>query len=190
MSEKCRSCWVVDFGAEERDGFFLVGRKAGFRWQDLEKKEASEPNPVEPLVFLYIFSSGSEDLRQVLVDHLFQPLALMKYACHLQQVDYSAIQVLDLGGPEAMEEAFRKGRGDFVHLQGPAAQQLEHEGTGVVVASMGSVIGPVAFSSLFARREWLKSDMARAFMRAYSKGRRASKELEAKEVAEAKVSRF
>ena len=26
-------------------------------------------------------------LTQVLVDHLFQPLALMKYACHLKQLD-------------------------------------------------------------------------------------------------------
>lgn len=25
-------------------------------------------------------------LEQVLVDHLFQPLALMKYACHLQKL--------------------------------------------------------------------------------------------------------
>lgn len=72
-----------------------------------------------------------------------------------------------------------------MHLQGPAAQQLEHEGIGVVVAKMGDAVGPVAFSSLFARREWLKTDMARAFMRAYSKGRLATKELKPKEVAEA-----
>ena len=29
-----------------------------------------------------------------------------------------------------MEQAFRDGRGDFVHLQGPAAQLLEHDGVG------------------------------------------------------------
>lgn len=143
----------------ERDGFFLVGRQGNFQWRDLEKKK-------------------------VLVDHLFQPLALMKYACHLQNVDYSSIEVVDAGGPDAMEQAFRDGQGDFVHLQGPTAQQLEHEGKGVVVASMGDVIGPVAFSSLFAKRDWLRTDMAKAFMKAYGKGRRATAELSAKEVAQ------
>eukprot|EP00435_Cladocopium_sp_Y103_P054899 s126_g18.t1 len=143
----------------ERDGFFLVGRQGNFQWQHLEKKK-------------------------VLVDHLFQPLALMKYACHLQNVDYSSIEVVDAGGPDAMEQAFRDGQGDFVHLQGPTAQQLEHEGKGVVVASMGDVIGPVAFSSLFAKRDWLRTDMAKAFMKAYGKGRRATAELSAKEVAQ------
>ena len=34
---------------------------------------------------------------------------------------------------------------------------------------MGEAIGPVAFSSLCASREWLQTDMARAFMRAYRK---------------------
>ncbi|CAK9082776.1 unnamed protein product [Durusdinium trenchii] len=143
----------------ERDGFFLVGRTKDFQWRDLENKE-------------------------VLVDHLFQPLALMKYACHLQNVDYSKMKVVDAGGPDDMEETFRKGRGDFVHLQGPAAQKLEYEGKGVVVASMGDVIGPVAFSSLYAKREWLKTDVARAFMRAYRQGRAATAQLAAKEVAE------
>eukprot|EP00434_Breviolum_minutum_P019295 symbB.v1.2.017006.t2/scaffold1286.1/size126767/8 len=144
----------------ERDGFFLVSRNKNFQWQDLEKKK-------------------------VLVDHLFQPLALMKYACHLQKVDYSTIEVIDAGGPDAMEQAFSDGQGDFVHLQGPSAQQLEHEGKGVVVASMGDVIGPVAFSSIVAKREWLQSDMAKAFMKAYSQGRAATAELSAEEVAEA-----
>ena len=40
-------------------------------------------------------------------------------------------------------------------------------GAGSVVASVGEVVGPVAFSSLCATREWLQSDMAKAFVRAY-----------------------
>ena len=35
---------------------------------------------------------------------------------------------------------------------------------------MGEVIGEVAFSSLCADRDWLKTPMARQFMRAYRKG--------------------
>ncbi|CAK9082879.1 NMT1 domain-containing protein [Durusdinium trenchii] len=132
----------------ERDGFFLVGRTKDFQWRDLENKE-------------------------VLVDHLFQPLALMKYACHLQNVDYSKMKVVDAGSSSLFLQT-RWNHGDFVHLQGPAAQKLEYEGKGVVVASMGDVIGP----------EWLKTDVARAFMRAYRQGRAATAQLAAKEVAE------
>ncbi|CAK9084103.1 unnamed protein product [Durusdinium trenchii] len=133
---------------KERDGFFLVGRTKDFQWRDLENKE-------------------------VLVDHLFQPLALMKYACHLQNVDYSKMKVVDAGSSSLFLQT-RWNHGDFVHLQGPAAQKLEYEGKGVVVASMGDVIGP----------EWLKTDVARAFMRAYRQGRAATAQLAAKEVAE------
>ena len=34
------------------------------------------------------------------------------------------------GDPVSMEQAFRDGQGDYVHLQGPAAQLLEHDGVG------------------------------------------------------------
>src|SRR2546430_4746524 len=70
-----------------------------------------------------------------------------------------------------MDGAFRRGQGDYIHQQGPAPQQLEHDGAGHVVASVGEAIGPCAFSSLAATREWLGTDMARRFMRAYRKAR-------------------
>lgn len=68
---------------------------------------------------------------------------------------------------DAMDAAFRAGEDDYIHQQGPAPQQLQKEGKGFVVASIGQVVGPVAFSSLCATRQWLNSDMAKAFLRAY-----------------------
>jgi NitT/TauT family transport system substrate-binding protein len=38
--------------------------------------------------------------------------------------------------------------------------ELEHEGAGHIVAALGDAIGPCAFSSLAATREWLATDMA------------------------------
>lgn len=144
----------------ERDGFFLTGREAdkNFDWSRL---------------------AG----REVLVDHFFQPLAMFEYACHKKGVSYDAIKVIDAGDVAAIDRAFRDGRGDFVHQQGPAPQQLEHDGVGHVVASIGDVVGPVAFSSLCARREWLQTDMARAFMRAYRKARQFTIDAQAEELA-------
>lgn len=140
---------IVHFAQiNERDGFFLVGREPepGFRWAGL---------------------AG----REVLVDHFFQPLAMFRYALHREGVDFASVRAVNAGDPDAMERAFRAGTGDYVHLQGPAAQQLQHEGIGCVVAAVGEAVGPVAFSSLCARREWLTTAMAAAFMRAYRRAR-------------------
>jgi ABC-type nitrate/sulfonate/bicarbonate transport system substrate-binding protein len=129
----------------EKDGFFLTGRAAdpAFSWDKLRGK-------------------------RVLVDHGGQPLAMFKFACHKRGLDYAAIQSLDVAAGQ-MDGAFRKGEGDYIHQQGPAPQQLEHDKVGHVVASVGEAIGPVAFSSLAATREWLRTDMARRFMRAIAR---------------------
>ena len=132
----------------EKDGFFLVGRKPerDFRWERLRG-------------------------REVLVDHGGQPTVMFQYACFRRGLDYGAIRAVDAGSTEKMIEAFRNGAGEYVHVQGPAPQQLEHDGAGHIVAALGEAIGPCAFSSLAATREWLATDMAKAFMRAYRRAR-------------------
>jgi len=144
----------------ERDGFFITrrGPQTGFDWQELFGEE-------------------------VLVDHLFQPLAMLKYALHQCGVDYSRLRVIDAGDVESMDRAFRAGQGRFIQQQGPYAQQLEADGVGVVVASVGEVIGPVAFSSLCATMDWLQTDMARAFMCAYMQAQQAVLQLPADEIS-------
>ena len=70
------------------------------------------------------------------------------------------------------------------------AQQLEADGNGHVVAQSGPLIGPCGFSSLAATREWLETDMARAFMRAYAKTRVYMNETPAAEIAKAEKPYF
>ncbi|MCG8361415.1 MAG: ABC transporter substrate-binding protein [Kiloniellales bacterium] len=152
---------VVHFAQiNEMDGFFIAGRRSDpdFTWNKL--------------------TSG-----KVLVDHGGQPLAMFKYACLKRGVDFAAIDAVDAGDVQAMDAAFRAGEGDYIHQQGPAPQQLEHDGVGHVLASVGEAIGPCGFSSLAATREWLDTNMARAFMRAYRKARRWLTEVPAGEVA-------
>ena len=109
---------------------------------------------------------------------------------HRRGVDYRAISVVDAGSPEAMQAAFRAGEGDYVHLQGPAPQQLEADKVGHVVASVGEAIGPVAFSSLCARRDFIATDMARAFTGAYAQARAWVRETPAARVAETEAGYF
>ena len=143
--EKGEQCDIVHFAKiNERDGFFLASRNANdnFHWQDLIGQE-------------------------VLVDHFFQPMAMFRYALYKLGINEQEINIIDAGSVEQIDLAFRHGKGDYVHQQGPFPQQLEQDGVGYVVASVGDAVGPVAFSSLCARREWLKTDMAKAFMKAY-----------------------
>jgi NitT/TauT family transport system substrate-binding protein len=150
----------------EKDGFFLTGRTPdpALTWDRLKGKK-------------------------VLVDHGGQPLAMFKYACHRQGLDYSAIHAVDVPSGQ-MDQAFRKGEGDYIHQQGPAPQQLEHDGVGHVVASVGEAIGPCAFSSLAATRDWLGTDMATRFMRAYRKARAWILDTPAAKIAEAEAPFF
>jgi NitT/TauT family transport system substrate-binding protein len=151
----------------EKDGFFLTAREPDpdFRWEKLRG-------------------------RKVLVDHGGQPLAMFKFACHKMDLDFASIDVMDAGSGVEMDAAFRAGEGDYIHQQGPAPQQLEHDGVGHVVASVGEAIGPCGFSSLAATREWLGTDMAKAFMRAYRKTRRYMNETPAEEIAAAEAGFF
>ena len=149
------------------DGFFVAGRDPdpNFKWERLIGK-------------------------RVIVDHGAQPLAMFKYAVHKMGVAFDSIDAIDVGGSDAMEAAFRARRADYVHLQGPGPQQLEKDGVGHVVASVGEAIGPVAFSSLAATRDWLQTDMAKAFMRAYRKARAFVIESPAAEIARAERDFF
>ena len=124
-----------------RDGFFIVSR---------------EPEPD----FTWSRLQGAE----VLADHGRQPLAMLKYAAHVQGVAWSKVGAVDAGTPEEIERAFREGRGRYAHLQAPGAMSA-----GVVAASVGEAIGDCAFSSLAASRRFLETSRAGAFLRAFRK---------------------
>jgi NitT/TauT family transport system substrate-binding protein len=150
----------------EMDGFFLTARAPDphFTWDRLRGK-------------------------RVLVDHGGQPLAMFKYACHRRGLDFSSLQAINVPSDQ-MDAAFRRGEGEYIHQQGPAPQQLEHDKVGHVVASVGQAIGPCAFSSLAATRAWLATDVARRFMRAYRKARTWLLTTPAAQVAEAEAAFF
>jgi len=151
----------------EMDGFFVTGREPDpdFSWKKLEGAE------------VVMFKGG-------------QPLAMFKYACHKAGIDYEKIRPINPGGAADIDRAFREGQGRYVQQQGPFPQQLEADGIGHVVAQVGPLIGPCGFSSLAATREWLGTDMARAFARAYARTRRYMNETPAAEIARAERDYF
>ena len=143
-----------------RDGFFLAARRPieNFTWKQLEG-------------------------AALLADHGLQPLAMLKYAAHVNGADWSRIRVIDAGPPERMEAAFRGGQGEFIHLQAPAPHQMRNEGVAFVAASVGQSMPPVAFSSLCASAGFLETETAQAFLRAYAAAREWVRQTPAAEVA-------
>jgi NitT/TauT family transport system substrate-binding protein len=143
--EQGREPPMVSFAqVNQRDGFFIAARaaRAEFRWSDLLQGG---------LMFV----------------HGGQPQAMLRYALHRHGIDLDRVPGIDRGSIKDMLAAFRAGEGAWFHEQGPYPQQLEHEGGARVVASVGDAIGPVSFSTLAARREWLKTPEAIGVMRVY-----------------------
>ena len=151
----------------EMDGFFLTGREAdaAFTWKKLEGAE------------VVMFKGG-------------QPLDMFKYACHKAGIDFDKIKAIGLGSAADIDRAFREGRGQYVQQQGPYPQQLQADGVGHIVAQVGKQIGPCGFSSLAATRDWLGTDMAKTFIRAYKKTRAYMNDTPAAEISRAEKPYF
>jgi NitT/TauT family transport system substrate-binding protein len=115
---------------------------------------------------------------------------MLAYAMHKRGVDLKRAHAVNAGSSESMMAAWRQGQGDYFHEQGPYPQQLEHELVAHIVASVGEVMGPVAFSSLTATREWLQRPEAKRFMRAYRKAREWVNTAPAAEIARAEQEFF
>ncbi|WP_089720289.1 ABC transporter substrate-binding protein [Candidatus Entotheonella palauensis] len=100
----------------EMDGFFLTAREPepNFSWNKLEGAE------------VVLFGGG-------------QPLAMFKYACHKAGIDFDKLKVINVGGADGMDQAFREGQGTYVQQQGPYPQQLVKDGVGHIVAQVGKM---------------------------------------------------
>jgi NitT/TauT family transport system substrate-binding protein len=72
----------------------------------------------------------------------------------------------------AMGGAFISGQGDFVTLFEPTASQVEKQGYGYVVESVGKLGGNVPYTSFSARKSYLKDnkDLIKSFDKAIQKG--------------------
>jgi NitT/TauT family transport system substrate-binding protein len=127
-----------------KDGFFLVAKDADpeFSWSKL--KGAS-----------------------LLISFDTQPMAMFRYACMKEGVDPGDINLIKGGSDNSMIDAYQAGKAHYIHLQGPGPQLLEKLDAGHIVATLGQVSGPCAFSSLAANRDWLTSDTAKRFTLAY-----------------------
>ena len=149
------------------DGFFIAAREAdsNFSWNKLIKGK-----------FLHV--------------HGGQPEAMLRYGAHKMGVDLDAVDDIDSPGGDEMMAQWRSGEGDYFHEQGSFPQQLEHDGQANIVASVGEAVGPVAFSSLVGRWDWLETDDAKRFASAFRASREWVNTADPADIAKAEASFF
>lgn len=159
---------IANFAQINRfDGFIIAARQpdADFNWSKLKGKK-----------FLHV--------------HGGQPEAMLRYGLHRQGINLDELDDIDSPGGDEMMRQWRSGQGDFFHEQGAFPQQLEYEGSGHIVASVGEAIGPTAFSSLVCRWDWMDTDEAKHFAAAYRAAREWVNTADPGEVARAEAGFF
>ena len=159
---------MAHFGQINRyDGFIIAAREPdpSFEWSKLKGKK-----------FLHV--------------HGGQPEAMLRYALYKEGIDLDELERIKSNGGEEMMRQWLDGQGDYFHEQGAYPQQLEHLGKGNVVAAVGPSIGPVAFSSVACRWDWLDSDEAKRFTAAYRASRQWVNSADPMQVARAEASFF
>ncbi len=92
----------------------------------------------------------------------------------------------------AMSGAFISGIGDFVTLFEPLALQIEKEGYGYVVESVGKLGGSVPYTTYSARKSYIENnkDIIKGFTKAIQKGLDFVHEKSPEEIAEVIIEHF
>lgn len=155
----------------QRDGSFLVAREPDpdFTWSKLEGKHIlpGRKGGVPYMALEYVIrQNGMDPEKDLLMDNSIQ-FALMT-------------------------GAFTGGTGDYVTIFEPTATQLEAEGKGYIVASVGEAAGEIPYTAYFAKKSYLEKnrELVTRFTRAVYRGQQWVAEHSAAEVAKAIAPAF
>lgn len=149
-------------GLTKRDGQFIVSRNKEFKLEDLLGKEV--------LVGRY---AGMPSLNFI--------NALKNSKVNIDKIDLNySVEFAALSG------SFISGIGDYVNLFEPNATNLELQGYGHVVASIGELSGEVPYTAFYARKSYVKDNKETLvkFTNAINKGLKYVKENKSDDIAE------
>lgn len=161
---------VVFAQLTKRDGSFLVGRTdSAFDWQNLKGKTilGGRKGGVPEMTLEYVMrQNGIVPNQDATVD--------------------TSVQFNMMAG------AFTGGNGDYVTLFEPTATQVELEGKGYVLTSIGQESGEIPYTAFFASQSYLKEnpELVQSFTNAVAKGQKWVQEHSAQEIAEAIADQF
>lgn len=164
--------YLVNFaGLTKRDGSFIVSREKieDFTLEDLKGKHVigGRKGGMPVMMFEWALTqAGIDPKKDVNVD--------------------TSIEFASMSG------AFIGGTGDFVNLFEPNALQLEQEGYGYVVASLGELGGVVPYTAYHAKKSYIEenSDVIQGFTNAINKALEYTMNHKAEEIAKDLVDYF
>lgn len=143
--------YLVNFGAlTKRDGSFLVAREdiKNFTVEDLKDKK--------------ILGGRQGGM----------PALTLEWALNSNGISSSATDIDTSVEFSSMSGSFIGGNGDFVTLFEPTASELEKEGSGHIVASVGELGGVVPYTAYNAKKSYIEGnpDVIKGFNKAIQKG--------------------
>lgn len=154
----------------KRDGSFLVGRTdEDFVWENLKGKTiiGGRKGGVPEMTLEYVMRQNNVIPNQdATVD--------------------TSVQFNMMAG------AFTGGHGDYVTLFEPTATEVELEGKGYILTSIGQESGEIPYTAFFAAQSYIKknADIVQSFTNAVAKGQQWVQDHTAKEIAEVIASQF
>ncbi len=161
---------VVFAQLTKRDGSFLVGRTNGpFLWENLKGSTVigGRKGGVPEMTLEYVMrQNGVVPSQDAVVD--------------------TSVQFNMMAG------AFTGGNGDYVALFEPTATEVELEGKGYVLTSIGQESGEIPYTAFFASQSYIENNpkVIQSFTNAVAKGQKWVQEHTAKEIAEAVADQF
>ncbi len=161
---------VVFAQLTKRDGSFLVGRTdEEFSWENLRGATiiGGRKGGVPEMTLEYVMrQNGVVPGEDAVVD--------------------TSVQFNMMAG------AFTGGNGDYVALFEPTATEVELEGKGYVLTSIGQESGEIPYTAFFAAQSYMEEnpDVIQGFTNAVAKGQQWVREHSAREIAEAVADQF
>ena len=154
----------------KRDGSFLVGRTdEDFKWENLKGKT--------------IIGGRKGGMPEMTLEYVMRQNGVIP---HEDAVVDTSVQFNMMAG------AFTGGNGDYVTLFEPTATEVELEGKGYVLTSIGQESGEIPYTAFFASQSYLEKnpEVVQSFTNAIAQGQKWVQEHTAKEIAEALMNQF
>ncbi|WRS28529.1 ABC transporter substrate-binding protein [Oscillospiraceae bacterium MB08-C2-2] len=154
----------------KRDGSFLVGRTdEDFKWENLKGKT--------------IIGGRKGGVPEMTLEYVMRQNGVIP---NVDAVVDTSIQFNMMAG------AFTGGSSDYVTLFEPIATEVELEGKGYVLTSIGQESGEIPYTAFFASQSYIKKNPAtiQNFTNAVARGQKWVQEHSAEEIAKAIVDQF
>lgn len=154
----------------KRDGSFLFGRvKEDFSWENLRGKT---------IIGGRVGGVPEMTLEYVMKQHGVIP--------HVDATVDTSVQFNMMAG------AFTGGTADYVTLFEPTATELQNEGKGYILTSIGQDSGEIPYTAFFASQTYIRenSDTVQRFTNAVAKGQRWVQESTAAQIAASVADQF